>query len=164
MTWEGDFFFFLPLLLSSKCRTRLYDYLESMRVVNDAWNEILLSSAQWIFRVLLYDRYILCCSDRAETPPTAAAALPCTPAWILCQRSCHQELLLFSLLQAHTSGRQLNSFSQGVNSIFHVVVPAYGNNKKSNGPYRISKQPHIIWDLRNSGLIICRWLSSFLPF
>lgn len=144
---------------------RLYDYLESMQVPNDAWNEILLSRAQWIFRVLLCDRYILCCSDRAETPPTAAAALPCTPAWIWCRMSCHL-LLIHSLLQPHTSGSQLNFFSQGVE---RKHFPCRGSclgkqQQKSHGSHRISVQIHIIWDLRNSGLIICRWQSSFLPF
>lgn len=101
-----------------------------MQVLNDAWNEILLSNAQWIFRVLLYDRYILCCSDRAETPPTAAAALPCTPAWILCRMSCHL-LLLHSLLWAHTSGSQLSPFSQGVNrKHFPCHGSRFGKQKK----------------------------------
>lgn len=69
-------------------------------------------------------------------------------------------LLLHSLLQAHTAGSQFSSFRQGVNrKHFPCRGSCFGKQKKrkSQEPYRISKQPHIIWDLRNSGLIICKW-------
>lgn len=83
-----------------------------MQVLNDAWNEILLSSAQRIVSILLYDRYIPC-ELTGEKRPTHQLQPP-TPLGTLCQAGWCL-LWLHTSVWANRAGSQLHCFSQEAN-------------------------------------------------
>lgn len=135
-----------------------------MQVLNDAWNEILLSSAQRIVGILLYDRYIPCelTGEKRPTPQLQTAPTPlsslCQTGWCLLQ--------LHAPVRANRAGSQLRCFSQEANrKHFPCHGSCFGEKKKKLTLWNFLTTPYFYLGSVQSGLgLFVHGTPAFCPF
>lgn len=135
-----------------------------MRVLNDAWNEILLSSAQRIVGILLYDRYIPCelTGEKRPTPqlqtPPPRSALCVKQVDVCCSCTLPSGLIELAASYVALAKRQIES-------IFHVMVLALGKKKKTLTLWNFLTTPYFYLGSVQSGLgLFVHGTPAFCPF